>query len=947
MGLLAACGPGQVTSGNDGGGEAPPTTCLDVVACLDGDGCCPSGCNALTDGDCAPLCGNGVVEPGEDCDGDCPASCNDQDACTLDRGTVSAETCTIQCEHVAVSACAAGDGCCPRGCDRTTDSDCPFYVDATLGRDENDGLTPETAWRTAARASAEPLGPGDRVAFKRGEVWRETFDITWSGSADAPIVVSHYGDSTEPPVFAPTREVDGWTPEANQVFSTPLDVEPVQVVVDGERLMLAHYPDQGYLYVDEDEDPANLSSFVDNDLLTPAADLVGATVLMRANRWDIAVGQVAGFAGQRVTLDAPLTDTSSIRKNVGYVLTNKLWMLDGPGEWFHDAGAGRLYLRVADDSAPAGHRIEVATAVSGIALTGAKHVTLEGLAVRHVGASGIEVNWSEGIRVHGCRVENVGLHGIFVNWPPAGAVVEIEDNTVLGANYTGIMVSADTGVQQQVAVRGNHIEDTAPGFPLVGGASDAAAYSWGFGMGMQLYGNGVQAQGNTVLSSGYSCIALSGANVAVLNNRLERCCLLFDDGGGVYMGGSGHVVRGNTVVDSLGKAEGTPTFFTDQSTAAQGIYADDRSHDIVIESNTVVNADLGLQLHNTYNDQVRDNTFYASRESGIHVSEDTIVNIPGFVHDNLIEGNVVLAPRGAPAVTESYGLGWTVPFASYDHNTYWHQEGRSQLFVRNIYGTTNSYNQYSLDEWRAATGLDSNSSDLSTTYRVVPITGRPTGTTNLMANGTFDTDVAGWSGWPSAVSVAWVGDGGLTGGCLSATAVGAGAGALVTGGSFAIAAGQGYLLRFSLRAATPQSLQAVVRRNGTPWDSLGTSAAVSAGASRTDYALPFVATATATGRFDITSSSDFAFFLDEVDVRQADIFTNDPADDAQILVNPSGVELIVDLGAQTYCDLADQEVTGPVTLPAYTSRILLSCTCNRDGVCNNHETVDSCPSDCP
>src|SRR5262249_39321473 len=48
-----------------------------VTACANGDGCCPANCNATNDDDCAPACGNGVIEPNEKCDplASCPASC--------------------------------------------------------------------------------------------------------------------------------------------------------------------------------------------------------------------------------------------------------------------------------------------------------------------------------------------------------------------------------------------------------------------------------------------------------------------------------------------------------------------------------------------------------------------------------------------------------------------------------------------------------------------------------------------------------------------------------------------------------------------------------------------------------------------------------------------------------------------------------------------------------
>ncbi len=97
-----------------------------ISACVSGDGCCPSGCSSERDNDCAPtqFCGNGVVDPGELCDGACPASCNDGVACTTDRLSGSAATCDAQCTTSPISACVNGDGCCPGGCTSQNDNDC-------------------------------------------------------------------------------------------------------------------------------------------------------------------------------------------------------------------------------------------------------------------------------------------------------------------------------------------------------------------------------------------------------------------------------------------------------------------------------------------------------------------------------------------------------------------------------------------------------------------------------------------------------------------------------------------------------------------------------------------------------------------------------------------------------------------------------------------------------
>jgi parallel beta-helix repeat protein len=723
----------------------------------------------------------------------CPTDCDDSDPCTTDQKTASTSTCSFDCSHVAISACTSGDGCCPASCTRTGDSDCPFHVDATGGKDTNDGLTPQTAWKTAERASTEKLSPGDRLAFKRGEVWHETFHIAWSGSQQAPIVITSYGSATEPPVFAPTQAVTSFNAEANKIYSASLTTKPRQVVVDGVRLRFAHFPNDGYLSVDQNEVAPDggvaKTSFLDNDLTQSADQLVGATVLMRGDRWQLYTSVVSAYSNHRVTLyddpnDAydPLRGMGSIRKDMGYILANKLWMLDAPGEWFYDAAAQKLYLRLVGDADPSSHQVEISPDKHGIELASANHIIIDGLGVRHAGQDGVDILKSDGIHVRNCSVENSGMYGVHVDQPPAAAVIELDHNVIRTSNFAGISLSAAEHTEQNVVIRGNRVEDTGSDFPVASGA----AYGWGYGTGIYLTGGGALVEENVVQSAGYSCALLIGTDHQVLHNNLQKCCLLFDDGGGIYVGGtpknvgSGHVIRGNTVVDSMGNKDGTSS----STTAGQGIYIDVDAHDVVVEDNTIVNTDWGLQLHVTHNNTLRGNTVFASRRSGLFASAGC--------HDNVVEQTVFFSASGAPAIHEAYDSAVTVAQVTYNKNRYWHQEGKRPM--RRKIGT--STQEYTLEEWRAATGFDALSTDLATAYHVSP---------------------------------------------------------------------------------------------------------------------------------------------DQ----------NDPADDAQILLNPTSTERSVDLGNTTYCDLNDAEVSGTVIVPPFSSKVLLGCKCNMDKVCNNHETAASCSADCP
>ena len=71
-----------------------------------------------------PGCGDGTVDPGEVCDGNCPTSCDDGDQCTTDTFAGSVAGCSAQCSYTLIANCVDGDGCCPAACSTNLDSDC-------------------------------------------------------------------------------------------------------------------------------------------------------------------------------------------------------------------------------------------------------------------------------------------------------------------------------------------------------------------------------------------------------------------------------------------------------------------------------------------------------------------------------------------------------------------------------------------------------------------------------------------------------------------------------------------------------------------------------------------------------------------------------------------------------------------------------------------------------
>ena len=81
-----------------------------------------------------------------------------------------------------------------------------YYVSAD-GNDASDGKSPNTAWRTTARASAAALSFGDRVLFRRGDLFRGQVicqsGVTYAafGEGEKPRFYSHDGDLADPALW--------------------------------------------------------------------------------------------------------------------------------------------------------------------------------------------------------------------------------------------------------------------------------------------------------------------------------------------------------------------------------------------------------------------------------------------------------------------------------------------------------------------------------------------------------------------------------------------------------------------------------------------------------------------------------------------------------------------------------------------------------------------------
>jgi hypothetical protein len=107
-----------------------------------------------------------------------------------------------------------------------------YYVSATDGNDSGTGLatTPYSAgvtacpWKTIAKANAQTYAAGDKILFKRGDLWREKLTMPSGGNAGNPIVLSNYGTGNKPAILGSEAALN-WTDQGGNIWqsATPLN----------------------------------------------------------------------------------------------------------------------------------------------------------------------------------------------------------------------------------------------------------------------------------------------------------------------------------------------------------------------------------------------------------------------------------------------------------------------------------------------------------------------------------------------------------------------------------------------------------------------------------------------------------------------------------------------------------------------------------------------------
>ncbi len=299
-----------------------------------------------------------------------------------------------------------------------------YYVDFQSGQDENDGRTPDSAFKhcpgdaeATGRAESAALLPGDKVVFKGGVDYRGTVTVQWSGIEGNPIVYDGNTDGTfgeGKAIIQGGEPVTGWQKiaSAEEVEGNPHWQELYYTYLDETYSFFNFSLYEGDTYLNAAQDPkpedpffhdritsyrrtstADQESLTDPDYFTsPDPDYyAGAYLAVHIQPNYIAYQQITGYspAEHKVTFK-PHGQRTYGRRGHRYALLNSLKVLSAPGEYClgpRDPADGRARLVVwPHRPGPDGpENVAISTRVHGFFIPEASYVVIDGFRIMQQG----------------------------------------------------------------------------------------------------------------------------------------------------------------------------------------------------------------------------------------------------------------------------------------------------------------------------------------------------------------------------------------------------------------------------------------------------------------------------------------------------------------------------------------------------------------------------------
>ena len=144
-----------------------------------------------------------------------------------------------------------------------------YYVSSSTGNDLNDGISPETAWKTLAKIENERNNfvPGDVIAFKTGDIWNDGTFLNLSGvkgDVKNNIHFTSYGKGSKPIINVVGKPNVTWTYQGDNIWrSGDFHDQISRLMIDDKEVLGSWiYSELNTNIGDSRKDPSSIVKYV-------------------------------------------------------------------------------------------------------------------------------------------------------------------------------------------------------------------------------------------------------------------------------------------------------------------------------------------------------------------------------------------------------------------------------------------------------------------------------------------------------------------------------------------------------------------------------------------------------------------------------------------------------------------------------------------------------------
>lgn len=609
-----------------------------------------------------------------------------------------------------------------------------YFVACSTGNDSNNGTSVSAPWKTLSKlnSSTGSMPVGSRILFKRGETCYGTINAYKSGTQSAPMEYNAYGSGSAPIISGTDKITGTWTAHSGNIWKTTIaaNLNPKYLFVNSDIQTVAKHPNTGWLTTASTTGSAITNSWIGTQT---AGALTGANVVFRSSPWSWEKEVVSSHSGSSVSFPASnyagnLSNGSWKDVGWGFLLENKLSLLDTAGEWFYNKTSGELYFWAPASANPNSLNVSISTKDTGFSIGWQRtDVKVKNLIFEGFNLTGLFHPSGEGdmkrVVVENNEIRNTpsGVRMYTTNGNATALANTIRNNYIHDIHSEGIYMQGGNGH----LVEGNVLRDIGNNAQL-----GAKAEDWNFfGIRVVDANSNYTLRRNTVENIGYIGIVAGGSGL-ITENIVSNTGDILNDGGGIAIDfTNGLSITKNIIKDISYDMSTMPPLYAGYTFIVKGIYFGDKNiQNTTVAENIITNVPgSGIWMDHSKpftGNIVRDNIVHDFGQSGIGFSDysnyttgpctspssNSTCFVPQF--NDMVTGNKIYATRAsATPLTKLYvysnGTGAVVDFGTVDNNYYYNPFTTTKVkTTRNFGGGTNTY---TFPQWLAASNEDDNS----------------------------------------------------------------------------------------------------------------------------------------------------------------------------------------------------------------------------------------------